>query len=147
MDTSHIGWQSVTINSLELFQLKDESKECRKLMVKLDYSNYKVRGRQDADTRRSGPALLRVYNHVVAISGKNLLTASSHDMNTNKWDGNLANVNEARHFAAACLLGNPMFGHVYLFSGQGNNGVCLNSIEKIRAASLLYNRIATWTLI
>jgi len=93
MDISHINWQSVTIDSFELFQLKNDSKECRKLMVKFDYSDYRVRGRQDADSKRSGPALVRVYNHVLAISGKNLLTVSSHDINTNKWDGNLSNVN------------------------------------------------------
>ena len=68
MDISHINWQSVTIDSFELFQLKNDSKECRKLMVKFDYSDYRVRGRQDADSKRSGPALVRVYNHVLAIS-------------------------------------------------------------------------------
>ena len=95
-DISHIYWQSVTINSLEFFYLKEDTRECRKLIVKLDYSNYKMSGRQDMDVKRSGPAVVKVDHYVLAISGKGLTTVSCHDLKINKWDGNLCEMNEAR---------------------------------------------------
>lgn len=51
-------------------------------------------------------------------------------------------LNYARRGAAACLLA----GRVYVFAGLGDSGY-LNSIENIKAASLVPNRTTSWAII
>ena len=62
----------------------------------MHFSDYKVRHQQDMDVKRFGPALVKVYHYILAISGKDLTTVSCLDLKKNKWDGNLCTLNQAR---------------------------------------------------
>lgn len=104
--------------------------------------------KENADTRRYQPCLVKATNKVLVIAGYDLdtwsalSTVSSYDILSDSWSGNLPKLNVTRCSASVCLLK----ATIYVFCGN-YNGECLNTIETISETSLVSSFTACWQVI
>ena len=142
-------WISIQVKPNEIFQLMNNSTECRLAKV-FPNGVYSISPRANADRKRASSALVKVTsNQVLVIAGSNpslcisLPTVSSYDFSSNIWSGGLPPLNTARIAPSACVLSKK----VYVFCGGNYSLGFQNSIEVISVDSLVPQSAGTWNLI